>query len=183
MPFLSSHFLCVSSLEGLMQTSEHAVLYWAHLVFSSQVLDPDKERYDFQIQWKLKLEVRGEMLPQLQVWFLFYKIELHPKGGIFKCSSWPHRSCGKGLEMSLAIADHLFWPKTPNSLTKALLPSFPMHFNDLLSVQRSYKFIYKINGLSLTLFLVPRQTYLVSRHHKTCMLIPPTSVLSALFTL
>lgn len=48
--FFPFHFLCVSSLRGLMQTSEHAVLHRAHLVFSSQVLDPDKERYDFQIQ-------------------------------------------------------------------------------------------------------------------------------------
>lgn len=70
---------------GLMQTSEHAVLHWAHLVFSSQVLDPDKGRYDFQIQWKLKLEVRGEnaISAQSMISLLSYncncKIELHLK--------------------------------------------------------------------------------------------------------
>lgn len=88
---------------GLTQTSEHAVLHWAHLVFSSQVLDPDKERYDFQIQWKLKLEVRGENAISAQTMISLLsdngncKIELHLKKPPFVLPGLIESPCGKGL--------------------------------------------------------------------------------------
>lgn len=149
--FSSFHFFWVSSLRGLMWTSEHAVLHRAHLAFSSQVLDPDKERYDFQIQRKLQLEGRRKnaISAQILISLLSYscncKIELHLKITPFVHPDLTESPCGKGPWED-------FFPLFAN-----------VFIMTSLSAQRLCEYIHKINCLSFTHPLVPGPSHPASK--------------------
>lgn len=172
--FLSFYFLCVSSLRRLMQTSEHAVLHWAHLVFPSQVLDPDKERYDFQIWWKLKSEVKGgnaisaQSLISLVSNSCNCKIELHWKIPVFVHPDLIESSCGKRLWNVICHSRPHIWKQNSKQPDKFFCLICHCIYKNLKSDQRSYKFIYKISCLSLAhLLLFPKQSHPVLSTNRT----------------